>query len=353
MSVPRKRKVAAVCGDGHIRLLEQDVPPIGPGAVLVDVRASLVSPGTELSGWRGLSSKRQSPDSAAEPHPFGYSNSGVVLETGERVSKLKPGDRVACIGGGYAMHTDYAVVPHNLCVSLPEAVTFTQGCYGMLAATALHALHRGEPQLGEFVAVVGLGIVGQLTARLYQLAGNYVIGWDMIPFRNEIARKWGIDATVLAGTDDEVAATRAFTGKQGLDAAVIAYGGDGTVAMKSIEDCMKRSPDGHPMGRIVIVGRVDYKFTSTLTNVDIRRASRTGPGYHDEAWESGPDYPPVVMRWTTRTNLDLCLRLIAEKKLDVDILTTHTIPLTRVDEETSAILDDPDMMLGVVFVNSA
>ncbi len=354
MSIPKKRKVAARTGDGHIRLVEQDVPALAPGTVLVEVHASLVSPGTELGGWRRFAELRERPAPEAVPRPFGYSNAGVVLAAGEAegANEFRPGDRVAAIGNTYAMHTDYAVVPHNLCVRLPDAVTFAQGSYGMLASTAMHALRRGEPEFGESVAVVGLGLVGQLTAMLHKLAGNFVIGWDTVPFRVDIARKWGIDEAVTVANEDAVEATKRFTGGRGLDAAVIAFGGEATGAVKSIEKCMKVSPDGHPTGRIVIVGGAKFDYRGTLTNIDIRRASRTGPGYHDERWETGADYPPVFMRWTTRTNHELCMRLISEGRLDVGALTTHTVPLARVDEETQALLDDPDGMLGVVLVKS-
>ena len=111
----------------------------------------------------------------------------------------------------------------------------------------------------------------------------------------------------------------------------------------------RRSPDGHQMGQITVVGGASVDLPATLRNVDMRRASRTGPGYHDEAWERGGDYPPVFMRWTTQANLELCMRLIAEGKLDVDCLTTHRIPLERAEEEIAAIIDDPDEILGPGF----
>lgn len=347
--MPDRRIVAAKMGNGHIGLIEQDIPPLRPGTVLVEVHASLVSPGTELDGWHGLRRQLDEPDPAAEPAPFGYANAGVVLEAGEGVRELKAGDRVACMGAGYALHADYAVVPQNLCAALPEEVSFAQGSYGHLAATALQALRRGEPEFGEYVAVVGLGIVGQLVAQLYRLAGNFVIGWERIGFRLELARKCRIHATALVGSDDEVAATRAFTEGDGLDAGVLAFGGEADGAVAALEKCLKRSPDGHPMGRIVAVGGARFQYTSTMTNVDVRRSSRTGPGYHDEQWEAGRGYPPALVRWTTRRNLRLCMRLIAEGRLDVDCLTTHTIPLADVDAGISGILGRPERILGVVF----
>jgi NADPH2:quinone reductase len=352
MASPTKRKVAAVCGDGHLRVIEQDVPELKRGTILVNVHASLVSPGTEFNGWRGLAEKRKNPDASAAPRPFGYSNAGTVRKVGEGVTEFKLGDRVACVGAGYALHTDCAVVPHHLCVALPDKVTFAQGAYAMLAATAMHTLRRGEPEFGESVCVLGLGLVGQLTGQLYKLAGNFVIGWDRTEHRLQIAKKWGIDGTVHAGAADEVAATRKFTRGLGLDAAVMANAGESDETVDKLVRSMKVSPDGHAMGRIMIVGWPTFRFANLIggmNNIDIRRCSRTGPGYHDDAWEVGEAYPPVFMRWTTRTNLDLSMRLIEEGRLNVDVLTTHRIPFSDLDARMDHLLDDPDALLGVVF----
>jgi len=347
--MPDTRRVAAVLGNGHIGLVEQPIPPLRPGSVLVKVHSSLVSPGTELGGWRELSRQREHPNPDAKPTPFGYSNAGVVVEVSAGAEEFKPRDRVACIGAGYAQHTDYAVVPHHLCVALPEDVSFAQGAYAMLAATGLQAVRRAEPQLGEYFAVVGLGVLGQLTAQLLHLSGCFVIGWDTIAFRTETAAGWGLDGAALVGAEDEVAVTKTFTGGAGLDGAVFAFGGDGTRALASTRQCLKCTPDGHRLGRIVIVGGVKLDYTFGLSNSDLREAARTGPGYHDEAWEHGSPYPPVFMRWTTRTNLELVMRLISEGRLDVDCLTTHTLPLKEVDAGISAIIGEPDAILGVVF----
>ena len=349
MELPKRCKVAAVCGDGRIRLIDHHLT-LRPGTVMVEVHTSLVSPGSEVGGWRGLAERVENPEPDAEPRPFGYSNAGVVLAVGDGVGRFAVGDRIACIGGGYALHAEYAVVPHNLCFLLPEAVSYGQGAYAMLAGTAVHALRRGEAEFGEFAAVAGLGLLGQLTAQMLKLAGCFVVGWDMIPRRLEIAAACGVEAVVDLGTEDAVDATRAFTAGAGIDLAVIAFGGDATTAMDNIAKCLKVAPDSHRMGRIVIVGRPEFEWPFRPSfNVDIRQAGRTGPGYHDEAWESGEAYPPVFMRWTTTTNLELCMRLLALDRLQVDALTTHTVPFEDVEEGVAEISRDPDSALGVVF----
>jgi threonine dehydrogenase-like Zn-dependent dehydrogenase len=344
------RKAAALDGAGRISLVEEDVPPLQPGTVMVETHCSLVSPGTELKGgWRALKARRDDPKEVGRKKVFGYSNTGVVLETGEGAEEFKPGDRVACVGAGKAQHADYCVVPHNLCVPLPDDVSFARGTYAMLAATALHALRRDRPEFGERAAVLGLGLVGQLTAQLYGLAGIYVIGWDPIAKRVDVALGAGMDAGAVIGSDDPVEKTRDFTEGRGLDSAVVAIPGEADAAMEDLYRCMKVSPDGHVMGTIVIVGGTRFAYPHTTHNLDIVRAARTGPGYHDDDWEVGGPYPPVFMRWTTQTNLELCLRLIAEDRLKVDCLTSHTIPLEDVESGINAIVDDPDGILGVVF----
>src|SRR4030042_2485255 len=208
MNIPQKRVVVMRPGDGTIRPVEMDMPEMTKGTVMVKVEASLVRPGTERGGWHSFANQKKNPAPKKE-HPFGYSNSGFVIKAAEGASEFKPGDLVACIGMGYALHTNYAVIPHNLCVPLPDNVSFEQGAYATLFATAMQTLRRGEPEFGEYVCVVGLGIVGLLTARLYQLAGNYVIGWDINPARVAIANRWGIESVIE--DESQLETTKRFT----------------------------------------------------------------------------------------------------------------------------------------------
>ncbi len=177
--MPQVRHVGALDAAGHALVITQPMPPLRRGTVRVEVHASLISPGTELGGV--AEARRSSSAAAGDARPFGYQNAGVVLECGPGAEEFKPGDRVACMGAGYAQHADFAVVPIKLCARLPDNVSFEEGAFAHLAMTALHAVRRGEPQLGEYLLVVGLGLVGQLSARFGQLAGMYVMGWDKIP----------------------------------------------------------------------------------------------------------------------------------------------------------------------------
>ncbi len=127
--------------------------------------------------------------------------------------------------------------------------------------------------------------------------------------------------------------------------AVMAIGGDGTQALQSVAKVMKLSPDTHAMGRICLVGGLSTlcRWGAGLGNLDLRCCARTGPGYHDEAWEHGEAaYPAVFMRWTTRSNMEYVLRLISEGKLNVRALVTHRFPLARIDEAVTAHVEAPD-----------
>ncbi len=355
-----KRRVVSIIGNGTFKVVESKMPELEAGMVLIEVKASLVSPGTELKGpvtagnkaaggWRGFRDLQSTPDDSLNREAFGYSNTGIVSAVGDGVTTVAVGDRVAAVGARYAQHASHAVVPQNLVIALPSEVSFEKGTYAMLLGTAMQAVRRAEPELGQYVAVAGLGIVGLLTARLFQLAGCFVVGWDTIPARLEDAKRMGIDATVLVGKDDPIEATKAFTNGKGLDLCCIALGGSAEKPAHALEKCMKVSPDGHAMGVMVVVGGAEFPFTRSLTNLDIRRSSRTGPGYHDKAWERGADYGDVFVRWSTRTNLELCLRLVAEGKVAVENLTTHVVPFDEIDDRTAEITKDPDSILGMVF----
>ena len=342
-----KRRVGGIDGSGKGVCLEQEVPELQKGQVGVSVRASLISPGTELGGGKGM---RENPDPGKEPRIFGYANAGVVAAVGAGVEQFTVGQEVACMGGGYALHTDYACVPQNMCVAVPEGVSMEEASSAHLAATALQAIRRAEPQFGENCMVMGLGLVGQMSAQLAQLCGCHSLGVDRFPLRVEVGRKTGIEKVIDAAAEDPVEVAAAFTGGYGMDFGIIAFGGDGTPAFEQIYQSLKLTPDTHRMGRIVIVGgaNISHGFAASLGNVDVRSSARTGPGYHDEEYEHGREYPRVFVEWDTQRNLAECLRAVADGRLKVKPLITHEIPLEKIGEAIDLLVEEPQKGMGVV-----
>lgn len=344
------RRVVTVDGEGEIAVVEEPTPEPDAGEVLVDVEASLITPG---SGAEPVRRRRENPDAGRGRSKRGYQAAGRVADLGPEVTAFEHGDRVACMGAGYAYHADAVVVPTNLCVHLPDGVSFAEGAFNHLAATGLHAVRRGEIAIGEYVAVMGLGLVGQLTGQLARLSGGRVAGVDLLPGRVAVAEQVGFDHAVKADADP-VDSVRAFTDDRGIDCGVVAFGGDASTAFEQLVEMTKMAPDGHRYGRVVVVGgaHIAADYPTALGNMDVRAASRPGPGYHDEAWERGASYPVEYrgdIEWTTRRNLAEVVRLMAEDRLDVDSLITHRFPLADAAAGYDTILEDPDETLGVIF----
>jgi len=340
------RQTAIITGDGEVKIQKETLPPLENNEVAIEVRASLISPGTEMSSVRRL---REKHDRAMEPMRFGYSCAGIVLETKGNIHHLRPGMRVAAMGT-QAFHADYVNVPVNLVVPIPETMSFDKAVYACLGATSLQAIRRTGPELGEYGIVLGMGIVGNLAAQLAQLSGARVIGWEGVATRIKIAKKCGIKNFANGQTPKGLAATKAFTAPYGADFAIMAFGGEATAAFDAVKSCMKVSADTHAMGRIVLVGgcKINVGGGAYSGNLDIRAASRTGAGYKDPAYEHGQDYPAALVQFTTQRNLREIITLIAEKRLHVEPMTTHRIPLEEIGSATELLIDHPDQAMGVV-----
>lgn len=337
-------------GAGRITVEREPVPEPLPGQVLVEVRACCVSPGTELGA---VPARRANPDPSLPKRPFGYSNAGVVIGQGEGCDDIVLGTRVACLGGGYALHASHAAVPRNLAVPIPDGVSFEAAATNHLAATALHAVRRGEFTIGEHVAVFGLGIVGYFCAQIAALAGAHVLAVDRLPLRLEAVSRTGLVESVCGGGEEAVrTAAHELSRGCGFDGGIIAFGGDGTPAFRTLVSILKQAPDTHRMGRVVIVGAasIDHGFAAALGNVDVRSSARPGPGYHDTEWEHGRDYAPVFVEWTTRRNVEECLRLMALGRLKTDSLITHRVPLEEAPEICETLIREPGSALGVILL---
>lgn len=341
------RKILARSNHGNLMVIEEPVPELQNGEILVEVEVSVISPGTELGKL-----KREKPDTSQieKWKGFGYQNAGRVIQLGPNTAGFTVGQRVACMGSSYAVHGTYAVVPVNMAVPIPDNVEFEEAAFIALAATALQAVRRAELQLGESALVMGLGLVGQFVGQLAQFSGAHVLGVDRFPLRINTARKIGAIEQVIGVDVSLNEAAAQISRDYGLDCAFICFGGDATEAFKQAVAAMKRSPDTHVNGRVVIVGgaTVEHRFGSSLGNLDIRSSSRTGPGYHDERYERGENYPRVFVPWDTQRNLAEIMGWLSTGKLKARDLISHRSPLEQAPEICRTIIEEPDKTLGVV-----
>ncbi len=346
-------RILTIDGSGIAHVEQRETPPIPPGHVLVKNRASMFSQGTQLGGVKRV---RQNPNPDAPARVIGYQSAGDILELGEGCERREVGQPVACMSGGGraegvgAYHADYVVVGVNLTSPIPEGVSYDAAASSHLAATALNAVRRAELQFSEDVLVVGLGVVGQFCIRFAELSGARTVGWDLYDIRLETAKKGGARLLLNPAENDPIQPMRDFTRGRGLDAAIIAFGGDSDETFQQVVDVMKVAPDTHQMGRIVIVGGFSFRhqWAASLGNLDVRSAARTGPGFLDVEYETGGDYPPVFVRWTTQRNLEEVLRLMQEGRLDVDGFITHRFPMSRAPEAVDLLVEHPDQAVGVV-----
>src|SRR5688500_18378494 len=353
---------------------EVPVPALQRGRVTVRTVASLISAGTERASVelvsKGLLQEaRQRPDlvkavvakvksegllntfasvrdKMAASQSLGYSAAGIVIEVAEDVTEFHIGDRVACAGVGFASHAEVLSVPRNLCVHLPERVSFEAGAFGTLGAIALQGVRLAEPTLGESVVVIGLGLVGQLTVQLLKANGCRVFGIDLDPARVSWAMELVADNAVVS-TEEAAGEIDKWTRGLGADAVLI------TAAAESNQPVELAATVSRLKGRVIVVG---------MTGMDIPRqpffsrelklviSMSYGPGRYDPDYEErGVDYPLPYVRWTEQRNIESFLQLVGDNRVNVDRLTTHRFPIAEADRAYQLISGDmEEPYLGVL-----
>ena len=358
--------------DGRIEVLDVPPPELRPEGVLVAVRTSLISAGTERkkveTGRKSLVGKARSrPDQVRQvlekarrdgvgetidavrarlerPSPLGYSAAGVVVAAGERVRDLAPGDRVACSGGGYAVHAEVDYVPGNLAVRIPEAVSFGEAAFATVGSIALHGVRQADARLGERVAVVGLGLVGQLAGQILRAAGCRVVGVDLA---EEL-----VAGALAAGAADAAFPRSAFDGGDvpgdaaECDAVLV------TAATASSDPVRLAARLCRDRGRVVVLGDVGMDLprdTYYEKELEVRTSRSYGPGRYDlEYEERGLDYPIGYVRWTERRNMSSFLELVAAGKVDVERLVRERVPIDDAAEAYERLVSHEGSPLGIL-----
>lgn len=323
------------------------------GSALVRVQRSCISIGTELSGlkrsampmWQLAARYPEQVKKAVETvatlgvartwnlvqgqlsagTAVGYSAAGTVIEAGVGLEDFRQGDRVACAGAQCAHHAEVIRVPRNLMTRVPDGVSMDEASTVALGAIALQGVRRAAPTLGEVFVVVGLGVIGQLTAQLLRANGCTAIGVDLDATRLATARGLGMSREVNPEDGSDVAQVLRMTDGLGADGVIITAATPADAVVSTAFKMCRRK------GRVVLVGDVGLHLNRGdfyQKEIDFLISCSYGPGRYDGAYEEGGvDYPIGYVRWTENRNMQEYLRLIAEKSIHVQPMITATYPV--------------------------
>lgn len=342
---------------GETILEEIPAPQVRKGAVLIQTSHSLVSLGTERMlvefGKSNLLSKaRQQPDKVkqvldkiktegliptleavfnklGEPLPLGYCNVGKVIAIGEGVTEFKVGDRVASNG----QHAEFVSIPKNLVAHIPNQVTDEEATFTVIGSIGLQGIRLLDPTLGETIVVIGMGLIGLITAQLLIANGCKVIGVDIDDEKLNLSKQWGV-IPFNPKTGDPVKFVESQTNGIGCDGVII------TASAKTDEIISQAAKMSRKRGKIVLVGVIGLNLSRAEfyeKELSFQVSCSYGPGRYDESYEQrGQDYPLPFVRWTEKRNFEAILQAIASQKLMVKEMVTEVVAL----EEFATIYGD-------------
>jgi len=275
---------------------------------------------------------------------LGYAGAGVLVDKHSSVTGLEIGDRVA-YGGEGTGHSETVLAGKNLVVRVPDNVPFEHACFATLGSVAMNSVRIANRSLGEKIAIIGLGLVGQLIAELARLQGAFVIATDVRPERVELARKLGADAALL-GDERLQEKVNAITNGRGADCVIVAAAAKSAAPSQlALEICRER-------GRIVDVGAVELNFPweqMYRKEIQLFMARAYGPGSYDPSYErEGQDYPFSYVRWTENRNMEEFLRLVSHGRLQIRPLITHEFPLEEASMAYGTIMRSDSNSLAVL-----
>ncbi len=334
---------------GITELVELPSPLVKPGQVLIQTSHSLVSLGTEKMlvefGKASLIQKaRQQPDKVKmvldkiktegliptletvfnkleQPLPLGYCNVGRVIEVGTGVKDFKVGDRVASNG----QHAEFVCIPQNLVAQIPDTVSDEEAVFTVIGAIGLEGIRLINPTIGETVVVIGLGLIGLLTAEILIANGCRVIGYDLDDAKVKIAKDKGVLAFNPLLGYDPVKFVKDKTKGVGADGVLI------TASAKTNDIISQAANMSRKRGRIVLVGVIGLDISRAdfyEKELSFQVSCSYGPGRYDDDYEfKGIDYPLAYVRWTEKRNFETVLQLISSGKLAVKNLISEVIPI--------------------------
>jgi len=276
----------------------------------------------------------------------GYSAAGEVVAVGEAIKDLKLGDFVACGGAGLANHAEFVCVPRNLVCPIPKGCSLRDAATTTVGSIAMQGVRRAKLELGERVAVIGLGLIGQMIVQIVRAAGCSVIGLDLDKSRVERALSLGMEAGAQA-PDVFKRLVRDLTAGHGADKTIIA------AAAKTDAIINLSMETTRAKGVVVIVGDVGMHVQRQhfyRKEIDLLMSTSYGPGRYDREYEfEGRDYPYSYVRWTMNRNMQAYMELISSERVNVSSLIDKTVRLDEAPTAYAELAKSTDTLpLGVV-----
>jgi len=339
---------------GKTELLELPTPNVERGQVLIQTTRSLVSQGTERMlvefGKASLIQKaRQQPEKVKmvldkikidglvstvetvfnkleQPLPLGYCNVGNVIEVGEGVTDFQVGDRVASNG----QHAEFVSIPQNLVVHIPDNISDEEAAFTVIGAIGLQGIRLMNPTIGETIVVIGLGLIGLISAEILSANGCRVIGYDLDEDKVAMAKEKGVIAFNILKGNDPVKFVLDQTNDIGADGVLI------TASAKANGIISQAAQMSRKRGRIILVGVIGLNISRAefyAKELSFQVSCSYGPGRYDDEYElKGIDYPLPFVRWTEKRNFETILQLISSEKLKVKNLISEIIPLDEFEK---------------------
>ncbi|MCR4432385.1 MAG: bi-domain-containing oxidoreductase [Tepidanaerobacteraceae bacterium] len=360
---------------GKLYLGEVPAPKIIPGYVLVRNRYSLISAGTErmtVSAARAslLGKARQRPDlvrmvienlkkegiaetlkkvktKLSSSRELGYSSAGEVLISMDTNNYFKPGDRVAC-GGNYACHAELILVPQNLVARVPDSVDLDLAAFTTVGAIAMQGVRQADPKIGDLVCVIGLGLIGQITAQILKANGCQVFGIDISEKMIELGKELSCHRALTRSAPNLYSEIDAFTAGHGFDSVII------TASAKTNDPLVLATQILRKKGIIVLVGAVPIVVPRDpdfyRKELELKMSCSYGPGRYDQQYEEGgKDYPYGYVRWTENRNMEAFLKLMETRKVNVRPLITHVFDIDKAAEAYDLITGErKEFYIGVL-----
>ena len=249
----------------------------------------------------------------------------------DTAGRFKAGDRVACGGGGYASHAGIVAVPQNLIVPVPDSVELDAAASTTLGAIAMQGVRQVSPHLGDLVCVIGLGLLGQITAQILRANGCQVFGIDTSPTMVELGTKLGCHRALIRADSGLQSAFDNFTEGHGFDAVIITAAANSSDPVELATAVLRRK------GVVVIVGAVPMTIPREphfyKKELELKISCSYGPGRYDHSYEEeGRDYPYGYVRWTENRNMAAFVKLLADKSVDVRPLLTHCFDIEQAEK---------------------